>query len=122
MSMHVGSRAGGGRKNFQFGECYISWHHVEQVLHRERVRDEHTLTRLTTASVFGLDSFAKMRVGLAKACMDARVACEMLDRNELCCDTSRSIEDQHRMVRFSTALQKVPQRNLHIPTVSVSTS
>jgi predicted protein tyrosine phosphatase len=58
-----------------------------------------------------------MRVGLAKASMDTRVAAEMLEWSALSRQSSKSIEEQHRLRRFSTALRKLKQVHRDVPNV-----
>jgi hypothetical protein len=60
-----------------------------------------------------------MRVGLAKAAMDARVAAEMLGWSWLARNIDRITEENDMFRRFVTALESRPQKHVYISQVSL---
>jgi hypothetical protein len=112
-----GSRADTGKKDFRFGDYCLSWHHIEQAFQREIARAEHKCTRLKSAAVYSLDSFSKMRVCLAKAVMDARVAAEMLGWSFMATETLHDNAERDVVMKLSAELEKLPQRHINVSKV-----
>jgi hypothetical protein len=68
---------------------------------------------------YTVDSYSKMRVSLAKAVLDPRVAAEMLGFADLTRSQNRIPEHEAVFNRFEEELQKLPQDHPSIPCVWV---